>query len=70
MQKGVRVLLRLTNDEGNVVVVNFANVLFMERSEDEESEYTIISVVDGINIRVQDDLDEILASYRREWKNA
>lgn len=62
-------LLRLTNDEGNVVVVNFANVLFMEKGEDEESEYTIIFITDGINIRVQDDLDEILASYRREWKN-
>lgn len=63
-------LLRLTTDEGDAIVVNFANVLFMEKSEDEESEYTIISIVDGINIRVQDDLDEILASYRREWKNA
>jgi hypothetical protein len=62
-------LLRLTTDEGDTIVINFSNVLFMEKGRDEHAEQTVVCMVGEINILVQDDLDEILASYRREWKS-
>jgi hypothetical protein len=70
MQKGVSILLRLTDDNGATIVINFANVLFMEKGVREKSGYTAISMLEEMTVFVQDDIDEILASYRREWKNA
>lgn len=65
-------LLKLTDEDGESILVNFQNVLSVQTFPPDESEgkgeCTLLRMIDGEDIYVQDDLDVILLMYRNEWK--
>jgi len=66
--KGKNVLLKLTMDEDQPILVNFDNVLTVELGTDENEGFSMITLLEEVCVYVKEDLDYILstlASLRR-----